>query len=72
MEKQVIQSICEKVYKAYPMVQGVIPEVRPQPNGTQLLVFESKGKVSAQKAIPIQVRVIVDENGKIVKLSSSR
>jgi hypothetical protein len=72
MEKQVIQSICEKVYKQYPIVEGIFPEVKSQPNGTQLLVFESKGKVSAQKAIPIQVRVVVNENGKIVKLSSSR
>jgi hypothetical protein len=72
MEKQIIQSICEKVYKQYPIVEGVYPEINPQPNGNHLLVFESKGKISTQKAIPIQVRVIVDENGKIIKLSSSR
>lgn len=72
MEKKVIQAICAKVYEQYPIVDGIIPEIKPQPNGTQLLVFESKGKISNQKAIPIQVRVMIDQNGKIVKLSSSR
>lgn len=72
MENAIIQSICHEVYEQYPIVEGINPEVKPQPNGTQLLLFQSSGKTSGQKAIPIQVRAIIDENGKILKLSSSR
>jgi len=72
MEKSVIQNVCKKIYTQYPMVDGILPEVKPQPNETQLLIFKTSGKVSDQKCIPVQVRVIIDKYGEVIKITASR
>jgi len=72
MEEEIINEVCKKVYQQFPLVKGMIPEIRPQPNDTRLLIFRSSGKTSDEKTIPINIRVIVDRMGKIVKISSSR
>jgi hypothetical protein len=72
METELIHSVCKKIYEQFPMVEGIIPEVRSQPNDTQLLVFQSSGRVSNQKAIPINIRVVINKMGDILKITSSR
>ncbi len=72
MDQNIINGICKQVYQQFPLISGVIPEIRPQPNESQLFIFQSSGKTSDEKTIPINIRVIVDKNGKILKISSSR
>ena len=72
MDQNIINGICKQVYQQFPVISGVIPEIRSQPNEAQLFIFRSSGKTSNEKTIPINIRVIVDKNGKILKISSSR
>lgn len=72
MDDTIINEIRKKVYQQFPLIAGVIPEIRPQPNDIQLLIFHSSGKTSDEKTIPLTIRVTVDQKGKILKISSSR
>ncbi len=72
MDDAIINEIRKKVYQQFPLIAGVIPEIRPQPNDIQLLIFHSSGKTSDEKTIPLTIRVTVDQKGKILKISSSR
>jgi hypothetical protein len=72
MDEAIINEICKKVVQQFPLLAGVIPEVRPQPNDIQLLIFNFGGKTSDEKSIPLTIRVTVDQKGNILKTSSSR
>ena len=72
MDEAIVNEICKKVYQQFPLIKGVVPEIKPQPNEIQLFVFHSSGKTSDEKTIPINIRVTVDQKGKILKISSSR
>jgi len=72
MNEAIVNEICKNVYQQFPLIAGVIPEIRPQPNDIQLFIFHSSGKTSDEKTIPLTIRVTVDQKGKILKISSSR
>ncbi len=72
MNKTLINEICIKVYQLFPRITGVIPEVKSQPHDTYLYIFRSSGKASDDKTIPLNIRIIADGNGRILKTSSSR
>jgi hypothetical protein len=72
MDQIIINGICKQVYQQFPLISGVIPEIRPQPNEAQLFIFHSSGKTSDEKTIPVNIRVTVNKKGEILKISSSR
>ena len=72
MDDAIISEICKKIYQQFPLVAGMIPDIKPQPNNIQLFIFHSSGKTSDEKTIPFTIRVTVDQKGKILKTSSSR
>lgn len=72
MNKQVIEKVCSEVYKQYPQYEGIQPEIKTQPNDTHLLIFQTSGKTFNQKSIQLNIRVLVDERGDILKITSSR
>lgn len=72
MDKKAFDFVCQAVYDQFPLLKGIIPEIKPQPNGNQVLIFQSSQKLTEQKAIPIQVRVLIDAYGKIKKISTAR
>ena len=72
MEKQLYTKICSQIYKKYPAVKDSKPEVKSQPNGDYLLVFGAKQKTANGHTLPTTLRVVVDEKGKIKKVSGSR
>ena len=72
MEPEILNQVCKKVYEQFPILDGVTPEIKPQPNDAQLLIFTTSGKLANQKALPIHIRVNVNKMGEIVKITSSR
>jgi len=72
MDEAIVNEICKKVYQQFPLIAGVLPEIRPQPNDIQLFVFHSSGKTSDDKTIPLTIRVTVGQKGNILKITSSR
>jgi hypothetical protein len=72
MNKTLIDEVCTKVYQLFPRITGVIPEIKSQPHDTYLYIFRSTGTATDDKTIPLNIRVIADGNGRILKTSSSR
>ena len=72
MNQQIIEKVCSEVYEQFPQYEGIQPEIKAQPNDTQLLIFHSSGKTSNQKSIQFSIRVLVNENGEILKITTSR
>ena len=83
MDSKTIQIISNQVYKRFPEVSGKKPRVQPQKtNGagpkkttappTYLLVFRGSGQGPGGKVIPRYVRVVANQKGKIIKITTSR
>ncbi len=72
MDAKVLQNVCRQVYQKHPEVRGVTPKVKPQTSSTFLLIFESKGTTANGQTIRHTIRAVVNAEGKITKLSSSR
>jgi hypothetical protein len=72
MNKTFINEVCAKVYQLFPRITGVVPEIKSQPHNTYLYIFRSSGTGSDDMTIPLNIRVIADGNGRILKTSSSR
>jgi hypothetical protein len=70
--RQSIASICEQVYRRFPEVAGIQPRVQDQPGDQLLLIFHGSAKAADGKSIPRIIRVVVNQAGKIVKMTTSR
>ncbi len=72
-----IKKVSQEIYRRFPQVAGVKPQVKKQStagkNGeTYLLIYSNHGKEIPQVPIFTFVRVVVNETGQILKLSTSR
>jgi len=81
MNERVITNICREVYRRFPEMRGTRPKVQnygsekaraANPSPKFLLVFQGKGETVSQKPLSYIVRVVVNEQGKILKMSMSR
>jgi hypothetical protein len=75
MDAKTLGQVCEQVYRKYPEVQGVRPKLQPLSKGTvtqHVLIFSSHATSSSGQSIPRVVRVVVNGEGKIVKMSTSK
>ena len=73
-----IENIARQVYGQFPDVKGARPSVQGQtpksPNGRPqfVLTFRGSGQGAGGRTIQRIVRVVADERGKVVKMSTSR
>ncbi|MCK5428446.1 MAG: hypothetical protein KAI94_03190 [Anaerolineales bacterium] len=84
MDNKTLKSVVTQIHHRFPEVNGCQPKVRSrksaQPKSTSakptyLLTFHGKGKAvtsNGKKTIPRYVRVVVNEKGKILKITTSR
>lgn len=72
MNAQSKSSVCNAVYRQFPELRGANPTVKDLPGEKYQLIFHGKAKTENGKSLPRTVRVVADENGKILKLSTSR
>lgn len=72
MDKNVIDEICKNIYRRFPPVKGKRPKVSKQSENRYLLVFSGSGSTPDGQRIQHTVRVVADEEGRIIKASTSR
>ncbi|MGD8457794.1 MAG: hypothetical protein PVF83_15535 [Anaerolineales bacterium] len=79
MNQKIVEQISKTVYKQFPEVQGSKPRVMAQPQPKSLkteesyvLTYRAITEVQGGKRFPRQVRVVVNPNGKILRVSTSR
>ncbi len=72
MDKKTLTSICNQVYSRFPEVKGCHPRIQAHGDSGQILIFKGQATTADGKSIPRVVRVVVDQNGKINKMTTSR
>lgn len=72
MDAAARKKVEQQVYKKHPEVAGARPTVSERPNQQLLFVFTAKAKTADGKTITHTLRVVTDEQGKILKTTASR
>ncbi len=81
MNERLISNVCREVYRRFPEMHGTRPKIQPygseksqavNPVPKYLLIFQTKSVTHTQHTIPYSVRVVVNSQGKILKMSMSR
>ncbi len=76
MDKALIQQVSRQVARSFPEMTGVAPTVRHQPAergaGQYLLIYKGKAELPGGRTLQRIVRVVVDEQGRILRMSTSR
>ena len=80
MDKKIVTSINNKVYRRFPELNGKAPKIQSQNTRTKnagslstyLFIYSGTVRISENKTMPRLVRVVVNEKGKILKISTSR
>jgi hypothetical protein len=77
LEPHTIKKVSQEIYRRFPQVAGIKPNVKKQTTNnkageTYLLIYTNQGTKSPDAPITTYVRVVVNETGQILKLSTSR
>ncbi len=81
MNTKIIHSISKQIYRRFPEVNGARPKIRLQPSiqnktnpnqPTYLLIYSAEVKTMDGKSIKRWVRVTIDRQGKILKVTTSK
>lgn len=70
-----IKSISSQVYRSFPELNGVQPEVKAVPSGGKggyTLVYQNRVTTSTGKSILRRVKVVSSPEGQILKITSSK
>jgi len=72
MDKNALDKVCQKIYKQFPPFVNKLPKVLKQSDNRFLLVFSAADQTPNGKSIQLTVRVVADQNGRILKTSMQR
>lgn len=75
LSSSALQSITEHVCRRFPEVKGSRPKISPHEKSGEeqyLVVFSSKASTADGHAINRKVRVVADQHGKILKMTTSK
>ncbi len=72
MDASAKNRVCSAVYLQFPEVRGANPSTSNLPGDKFQLIFHGKGQTANGKTINRIVRVTADEQGKILKMTTSR
>ena len=79
MEKELVKKISKSVYKKFPELDGKKPKVKPEPQAKSfraenkfILTYKGFAIDQSGRKFPRNVRVVADQKGKILRMSTSR
>jgi hypothetical protein len=80
MNQTLYKKVIDQIYRRYPEFTGARPKVRLQKstasqnggNGIYLFTFQKNVPIDDNKILPRWMRVMVNQQGKILKVSTSR
>lgn len=70
----IIDSICSQVYSQFPDLKDIKPVTQKMAGpgiGNILLIFKGSTKTASGKNMPRVVRVVANESGKVLKMTTS-
>ena len=74
MSLDIIESICNQVYSQFPDLKGIKPITQKMAgpgSGNILVIFKGSTKTASGKNLPRVVRVVANESGKVIKMTTS-
>jgi hypothetical protein len=81
MDKEVVKLVNKKVYQKFPEMAGSSPKIKlndqpqaktPKAPITFVLTYNAVGTGMGGRQIPRRVRVVANEKGRILRMSTSR
>ena len=75
LSKGQVDAICKQVYRRFPELKGTRPRVKSQGAGARgrfLLLFKSRIRLDDGATMPVTVRAVADERGRVIKMASTR
>ena len=75
MKRETVTRIARQVVRTFPEMDGVTPTVRAQEGGRTdvfLLTFKGRAALPGGKTLSRIVRVVADDAGRIIRISTSR
>lgn len=79
MDPKILKSISAQIYRQFPEMAGVQPKARlqagpaaRQDSQTYLITFNTRVRLDTGQTMPRWVRVVVNEKGKVLKITTSR
>lgn len=72
MDSSALQQVIKTINNEYPKTRGCSPKVSQQADGRNLIVFSFCDMLPGSKSIQQNLRVVADDQGRILKKSSSR
>ncbi len=79
MDPKILKNVSAQIYRQFPEMAGVQPKARLQAGAaaksrgqTYLITFNTQVRLEGGKSLPRWVRVVVDDKGKVLKITTSR
>lgn len=81
MNANVVSAVTREVFRRFPEMRGVRPKILPyagakkevsDPPQKYLLIFQKQVQATPARKLPYVVRVIVNSDGKILRMTMSR
>lgn len=72
MDRHALKNVCDQIYRRFPEVSGSQPKVQDRPGEQYLLIFNGSAKTAEGRKIARTVRVVVDQQGRVLKVTTSR
>lgn len=76
MDRQALARVNAQVARSFPEMAGVAPSIRSQPaagdSAQYLLVYKARALLPDGRQMPRVVRVVADDQGRIVRMSTSK
>jgi len=72
MDPEIVEIVNQQLIKQFPYLKGVDPLIEEHPQGGFVLRYASSVQTCNEQVLPIIIKAIVDEKGKILNLVSSR
>jgi len=77
MNQELLNRVNQEIYRRFPEVKGKRPKVQAQntqraSGSSYLLVYHNQVKTEDQRLLTRNIRVVINETGKILKVTTSR
>lgn len=76
MDKEAVLKISKRVYNRFPEMKGRKPKIKQSKsaaaNQNYILTYNTTAKGPGGRSIPRYVRVVANDKGKIIRISTSR
>ena len=72
MDNEILEKINEQIYKQFPYMKEIAPQVKSIREGIFQLRYSGSVQTANNQTLPIIVNVVADAQGAIQKLTTSR